>query len=144
MQIIVVNLCEFAIVIILIMEKIMKTFEQGEKRIFLNIKGQPLGAAWNLHLLLGLNSDGYKTVKGLKTALTTMRKHGWWWIQDADTSEGYNKKMHVEDLHVCLHPEFANVELVKLSHKVICEFGGYNKTFNPSEEGAFVLNENLF
>ena len=122
----------------------MKQFKQGEKRIFLNSKGKPLSQAWNLHLHLGLNSDGYKTVKGLKTALTTMRKHRWWWIQDADTTEGYNQKMHIEDLHVCLHPDFANVELVKLSHEVILEFGGYNKTFKPSEEGAFVLNENLF
>jgi len=73
-----------------------------------------------------------------------MRKSGWWWMERAYSSEGYNKKMHIEDLHVCLHPDFANVELVKLSHEVILEFGGYNKTFRPSEEGAFVLNENLF
>ena len=126
------------------MEKIMKQFKQGEKRIFLNIKGQPLETAWNLHLHLGLNSDGYKTVKGLKTALTTMKKSGWFWMERAYSPDGYFQSQYGGDINLCLHPEFANVELVKLSHKAICEFDGYNKTFNPSEEGAFVLNENLF
>jgi hypothetical protein len=126
------------------MEKIMKQFKQGEKRIFLNIKGNPLGSAWHLHLHLGLNSDGYKTVKGLKTALTTMRKSNWFWMERAYSSEGYFESQYDGDINLCLHPEFANVELVKLSHKAFLYDGGYNKSFNPSEEGAFVLNENLF
>ena len=121
-----------------------KFFFDDDERIFLiRDEAESLGDAMTTHQNLGLNWDGYKTVAGLRSAITRL-VNGGHDIYECFTALGWTRYYdgHKQTFHYKFNGERKNVKLVKFRNTAMTYRS--QKWFEPDFDTAVYLNESLY
>lgn len=121
-----------------------KFFFNDDERIFLiRDEAESFEDAITTHRNLGLNLNGYKTVAGLRSAITRMMNGGHD-IWECFSALGWTR--YYDGLKQTFHYKFTgeqkNVKLVKFQNSAMT-YGG-RKWFEPDVDTAVYLNESLY
>ena len=120
-----------------------KFFFDDDERIFLIREGESFEDAITTHRNLGLNLNGYKTVAGLRSAITRL-VNGGHDIREWFSCLGWSR--YFDGLKQTLYYKFTgeqkNVKLVKFQNTAMT-YGGH-KWFEPDVDTAVYLNESLY